>query len=94
MYTTCGTLRRVMILSLLSLCLLQAPLWGEEASKDVPSPQAFVLTVHENLLSLRAREASLKAILAQIGREMAGQFQGPDDSSLKLYSSPLMVDVV
>jgi hypothetical protein len=71
MYTTRGTLWRVMLLSLIPLCLLQAPLWGEEASKDVPSPQAFVLTVHENLLSLHAREASLKAILAQIGREMA-----------------------
>ena len=71
MYTIRGALWRVMLLSLLTLCLLQAPLWGEEASKDVPSPQAFVLTVHEHLLSLYAREASLKAILAQIGHEMA-----------------------
>jgi hypothetical protein len=28
------------------------------------------------------------------GRSFFGQFQAPDDSSLKLYSSPLMVDVV
>ena len=26
--------------------------------------------------------------------DQGGQFQVPDDSSLKLYSSPLMVDVV
>jgi hypothetical protein len=31
--------------------------------------------------------------LRPIGKFL-GQFQVPDDSSLKLYSSPLMVDVV
>jgi hypothetical protein len=50
--------------------LLPVVLWGQEVSDDVPSPQHFVLTVHEQRLSLRAREASLSAILAQIGRAL------------------------
>jgi hypothetical protein len=65
-----GMLWRVMLFSVLAVCLLPVALWGEDASKDVLAPQAFVLTVHENRLSLRAREASLTAILAQIGREL------------------------
>ena len=65
-----GMLWRVMFLSLLSVCLLPAALWGGDASEDVLAPQAFVLTAHDHRLSLRAREASLTAILAQIGREL------------------------
>jgi hypothetical protein len=65
-----GMLWRVMLFSVLAVCLLPVALWGEDASKDVLSPQAFVLTTHDHLLSLRAREASLNAILAQIGREL------------------------
>ena len=61
----------MIMLVLLPVCLLPVTLWAEDASKDVPSPPAFVLTVHERLLSLQARDASLKAILAQIGRELA-----------------------
>ncbi len=48
------------------------PAWSSELrAQDSSSPQTFVLTVHENLLSLQAREASLTAILTQIGRELA-----------------------
>ena len=65
-----GTLWRVMLLLVLAACLLPVPLWGGDASEDVLAPQAFVLTAHDHLLSLRAREASLTAILAQIGREL------------------------
>ena len=64
------TLWRVMMLVALSGGLLPAVLWGEEASQDLPSPQAFTLTVQAQRLSLQAHEASLKAILAQIGREL------------------------
>ena len=48
----------------------ECSLWAGDASDDVLAPQAFVLTVHEQRLSLRAREASLTAILAQLGREL------------------------
>ena len=66
-----GKLWRVMILVLLPVCLLPVTLWAEDASKDVLAPQAFVLTVHESGSRSSAREASLRAILAQIGRELA-----------------------
>jgi type II secretory pathway component GspD/PulD (secretin) len=59
-----------MLLLVLPLCLLPGALWAEDASEAGLAPKAFVLTVHEQQLSLRAREASLAAILAQIGREL------------------------
>jgi len=59
------------------LCTLMIPsaLLGGEAGRT-PEPGAthpsdFVLTVQNSLLSLRAQEASLKAILEAIGRELA-----------------------
>jgi hypothetical protein len=64
------TLWRVMLFWGLSVCLLPVLVWGGNTSEDVLAPQAFVLTTHDHLLSLRAREASLTAILAQIGREL------------------------
>jgi hypothetical protein len=70
MDTTRGVLCRVMFLALLPLAFLPMTLWGEQAADERSSPPAFVLTVHEQRLSLRAREASLTAILAQIGREL------------------------
>jgi hypothetical protein len=45
-------------------------LWGGQVSNERSSPPTFDLTVHEQRLSLRAREASLTTILAQIGREL------------------------
>jgi hypothetical protein len=59
-----------MLLLVLPLCLLPGALWAEDASEAGLAPKAFVLTVHEQQLSLHAREASLAAILAQIGREL------------------------
>ena len=44
---------RVMLFSVLAVCLLPVALWGEDASKDVLAPQTFVLTTHDHLLSLR-----------------------------------------
>ena len=70
MDTPYGVLCRAMLLALLPLGLLPATLWGGQASKERSSPPTFDLTVHEQRLSLRAREASLTAILAQIGREL------------------------
>jgi hypothetical protein len=70
MDTIRGVLCRAMLLVLFPLGLLPATLWGGQASNERSSPQAFVLTVHEQRLSLRAREASLTAILTQIGREL------------------------
>ena len=65
-----GMLWQVMLFSVLAVCLLPVALWGEDASKDVLAPQTFILTTHDHLLSLRARDASLTAILDQIGQEL------------------------
>ena len=66
-----GTLGPVlMLVGLSGWLLLPTALWGGEASDEGPSPQHFVLTVHAQRLSLRAREASLTAILAQLGRAL------------------------
>jgi hypothetical protein len=70
-----GKKGRGVLLGLL-LCLLIVPaiLFGEEAKKEAGEqvrPQAdFVLTIQDHLLSLTAKEASLKAILDEIGRRM------------------------
>ena len=45
-----------MLFSVISVCLLQVSLWGEEASEEVVAPKASVLTAYENLLSLSVRE--------------------------------------
>jgi hypothetical protein len=61
-------------LLLLSLFILPAALFGEEAKKEAGErvkPQTdFVLTIQDNLLSLKAQQASLQAILDEIGRQM------------------------
>ena len=61
-------------LLLLSWFLLPAALFGEDAKKeagDRVKPQTdFVLTIHDHRLSLNAKEASLQAILDEIGRQM------------------------
>jgi hypothetical protein len=61
---------RVMMLVGLVVALIPTALWGEDAATDGPAPPAFVLTVQAQRLSLQAREASLHAILAQIGWEL------------------------
>ncbi len=90
-----GTLWWVIMLVVLPGCLLlPAVLWGGEASDDVPSPQNFVLTVHEQRLSLRAREASLTAILAQLGRALGIDVvvQLPADETITVAFDQLPVD--
>jgi len=60
----------------------QAPLYTDQYAVDLgvmPAAQSQASTQHARTTNYRAR---------------FGQFQAPDDSSLKLYSSPLMVDVV
>jgi len=61
-------------LLLLTLFLLPAALFGEEAQKEAGEkvkPQTdFVLTIQDNLLSLDAQQASLQEILDEIGRRM------------------------
>jgi hypothetical protein len=88
-----GILWRVMLLSLLPVCLLPGALWAGDASDDVLAPQAFVLTVHEQRISLRAREASLTAILAQLGRELGIEVvtQLPADETVTITFDQLPV---
>jgi hypothetical protein len=68
-------LRRHQLLGVLILILiLPAPLLASEAEKT-PTPQLagngeFTLRIHKNLISLKAQEASLRAILEEMGREM------------------------
>ena len=59
---------------------LPAILLGQETTgnpvQEIQGQGDFVLTIHESLISLKAREASLKAILAEIGREMRIEIVG------------------
>jgi type II secretory pathway component GspD/PulD (secretin) len=44
---------------------------GHPSEQSATPPSAFVLTVQDSLISLRAQDASLKAILEALGRELA-----------------------
>jgi hypothetical protein len=62
------------MLVLLSLCLIPGVLVGQEAERNPAgtpaSPAPFVLTIQERVLSLGAQDASLQAIIEEIGRQM------------------------
>jgi hypothetical protein len=64
-----------LLVCLLGTWMIPSVLLGGEAGptseQGATPPSAFVLTVQDSLLSLRAQDASLKAILEAIGRELA-----------------------
>jgi len=67
-------MRWVMTLAMLSVCLIPCLSVGQEATHNPARPAAppapFVLTIQERLLSLQAQDASLQAIIEEIGRRM------------------------
>jgi hypothetical protein len=72
---TTGVMRlpRIMVLWCVLFCCIPGELFGGEAETPPGSAKqsaSFVLTIREGLLSLRATEASLQAILDAIGQRM------------------------
>jgi hypothetical protein len=59
---------------LLPWCIMLGQLAAGEGDQTLPviseHPNPFVLTVHEGLISLRAQQASLKAIIEELGRRL------------------------
>ena len=64
------------VIVILPLLIVPAILFGEETDSNA----SFVLTIQDNLISLSAKEASLKEIVEEIGRtidiEVAAQKVG------------------
>ena len=64
----------VLIVWLLAI-LVPGERWGAEVAQPSPGPSGppadFILTGHEGLLSLRAEDASLKAIVEAIGQQLS-----------------------
>lgn len=76
-----GYPKNTCFLSILLLLLLTPPsLFGKErepsALRSLVPEGAFVLTVEEDLLSLKAQEASPKTVMEEIGRKMVLRCQG------------------
>jgi hypothetical protein len=67
-------LSSLLLVGLLGSMLAAAQIFGGEAertTKGKPAAKAdFVLTVKDNLISLKAKDASLKEVLEEIGRRM------------------------
>ena len=55
---------------LILVLMLPAPLLAGEAERESAGHGEFTLRIHEGLISLKAQEASLRAILEEIGRKM------------------------
>jgi len=75
---------------LLFLLLIPTHLFGKERESSAVRPLvaegAFVLAVEENLLSLKAREASLETVMEEIGRKMGIEVLGniPDEETISI----------
>lgn len=90
--------QRIIVLWCVLLCVIPGQLFGGDVERTSPVPPtpnaAFVLTIHEGLLSLRATEASLKEILDAIGRQMRIEVvtQLPADQRVTLAFDRLSLD--
>jgi hypothetical protein len=66
-------MRWMLTLTMLPLCLILSLRVGAEVAPNPATPQvlssSFVLTVHERALSLQAEDASLRAIMEELGRQ-------------------------
>ncbi len=76
------------IMFLLSLLTAPSSMYGETADKEsesnLPNKAEMILTIEEELISLNAKDASLKEIIEEIGSKMEFEVVGSIDSEEKI----------
>lgn len=93
-------LEKLLAVTVFLLCLLMISnaLYGSEAHKKIKEKSQtkanFILTTKDNLLSLRARDASLKEILEAIGRRMKIEMVGniPEEERVTIRFDKLSLE--